>query len=246
MLLLVNTLFGAVESLWHFNIKVLGQTRLDGLARDYGQRVLKLTCGEPWSERAHMLNYCLINDISGFPRLKSLHIHHDVTNAVMQTFPHTVCHLSLSECYFDDHGLQSLPRANLQSLSLCECPNVTDAGLSHFENLCHLRLNYIDQVQALFLPPKLKSVFLHACPRVMTIPALPELRTLSVQYCHRFQGSAVTFLPNLRVLQVRHCQLVQDTPRIAQEHLERGRVLVDKFHPRSRHQLRYASYRFHV
>lgn len=227
---LVNKCFGAIESLWYFNIKVVGQTRLDCLARDHGSRVLKLRCGEPSSKRDFMRN-SRIDDISGFPCLQSLHIAHDGTNAVMLTIPHTVRHLSFSDCFFDDRGLQSLPSANLQSLSLCECPNVTDAGLSHFENLRHLRLNYMEGIHALSFPPKLKSVFLDGCSRVITIPAVLDLHTLSVQFCHRFQGSAVTFLPNLHVLRVKHCQLVQGASRIAQEHLERGRVLVEEFDP---------------
>jgi hypothetical protein len=243
-------MFGAIKSLWYFNIRIVGQTRLDSLARDYGRRVLKLRCGEPWFERDFMKNYCRINDISEFPRLKSLHIAYDATNNAMLTFPHSIRHLSFSNCHFDDRGLQSLPSANLQSLSLCECPNVTDAGISHFENLRHLKLNHMEQIQALSFPPQLETVALEACSQVVNVPALPALRTLSVQYCHAFQGSALCllsnlhvlhvqycygfqgsalcFLSSLKVLRVKYCRLVQesDIARISEEYHERGRVLV--------------------
>jgi hypothetical protein len=143
----------------------------------------------------------------------------------MSTIPHTVRHLSFSNCYIDDRGLQSLPSANLRSLRLYECPDVTDAGVLHFENLRILNLNYMEGIHARSFPPKLEVLVLHACSSVVTIPDLPELRTLSVRYCHGFGGAAVTFLPNLHVIRVQNCKLVQGVSRIAQEHLERGRVL---------------------
>jgi hypothetical protein len=83
----------------------------------------------------------------------------------------------------------------------------------------------MERIQALSFPPKLEALFLYACSRVVNIPALPALRTLSVQYCHGFGGEAVTFLPNLHVIRVQNCKLVQGVSRIVQEHLERGRLL---------------------
>lgn len=201
----VNKLFKAAESRWHFKVVArdkMRQHKLDKLACRRSRRICHLEVGDnrDWFKPAEMM-------IPDFPFLTKLELVRCATNFTLGTVPPSVKELVLWMCDVDDDGLRCLP-ATLETLTLAGCTKVSGASLACLRNLRHLRLHYMDSIEAAFFPKTLLSLELLQCECTIDIPQLPELQKLIVRLCCNVQSIATQ--PKLIEALVTGCNCLED------------------------------------